>query len=655
MKYYRMKIDKQGKTQKKKSKKNYRKTLKIDGGLSFGMKTTLSNVHNVTKGHVGKSTRGPVLDFFHQLKKVDEYAKIKDIIKLQLHSIRFAITSEDDILDIINGFKSSISTIVTYNSSEEDKVGSKEEGFNTATTTLLKIIYDEMKTKKLDIFKIKKNMFSYYTQAEFSALPDNIEVLQNLLRNENVKALLQEYLRNPFYIVDGLKWVVSRHGPSCNNKLSDIEAAHRLFGVKVMDPALLDGGIIRLIAFKKGLIEDSLIEDSLIEDRFKSNFVFVSSLIRTWMTATILYGLSKSVSESDSVSENPLQLVIAPYLKEHFVHKNVIGMFDKTKVAAKDAVLHFKEGNFPVSVQEQITKFREFLTFLQDSKGNDLKLTTQIDLLFPNPNWKEGERVEPFLTYTIYTATPETPESIISDPLSDFYKLKDPTVDTAYKAGQEEVYKAKEHGNKWYHELNYAYDGELTQFIHWVRLHKDKILTKNENLKNEVHVIAHSNLMQSGLKSIDKYRTTKDVNGTLVEYSNKGTPSIVEQNSWTLIIPENGINQINPKEHILPGIPKKDLKDPEWKKSTMCTGKSPVVVDAKPFEENGTAKATVVPTAEARVVPPETVPIARATVVPPETVPIARAIAVQGGKKTQKKRKRKRNKRKTASKKVSSK
>jgi hypothetical protein len=632
-----MKIDKQGKTQKKQSKKKYRKTQKIDGGLSFGMKTTLSNVHNVTKGHVGKSTRGPVLDFFHQLKKVDEYAKIKDIIKLQLHSIRFAITSEDDILDIINGFKSSISTIVTYNSSEEDKVGSKEEGFNTATTKLLNIIYDEMKTKKLDLFKIKKNVFSsYYTQDEFSQLPDNIKVLQNLLRNENVKTLLQEYLRNPFYIVDGLKWVVSRHGPSCNNALTDVQAIHGFEGVKVMDPALLDGGIIRLIAFKKGLIEDSL-----IEDRFKSNFVFVSSLIRTWMTATILYGLS------DSVSENPLQLVIAPYLKEHFVHKNVIGMFDKTKVAAKDAVLHFKEGNFPVSVQEQITKFREFLTFLQYNTG-DLKLTTQIDLLFPNPNWEKGKGVEPFLTYTIYTETPETPEPIISD-LSDFYKLKEPTVDTAYKAGLEEVYKAKEHGDKWYHELNYAYDGELTQFIHWVRLHKDEFLTKNKNFNNEVHVIAHSNLMQSGLKSIDKYRTTKDVNGTLVEYSNKGAPSIVEQNSWTLIIPENGINQIKPKEHILPGILKKDQKDPNWKQSTMCTGKSPVVVDAKPFEEKGKQQ---LPTATATVVPPETVPTATATVVPSSQerlVKVPIAIAVQGGKKTQKKRKR--NKRKTASKK----
>ena len=51
MKYYRMKIDKQGKTQKKQSKKNYRKTLK--GGLMEFLR--------------GKSYRGEVENIIHQL------------------------------------------------------------------------------------------------------------------------------------------------------------------------------------------------------------------------------------------------------------------------------------------------------------------------------------------------------------------------------------------------------------------------------------------------------------------------------------------------------------------------------------------------------------------------------------------------------------
>ena len=81
MKYYRMKIDKQGKTQKKQSKKNYRKTQK--GGLMEFLR--------------GKSHRGEVENIIHQLHKIIKYKEDKDseINKLNIELDNFKKTIED--------------------------------------------------------------------------------------------------------------------------------------------------------------------------------------------------------------------------------------------------------------------------------------------------------------------------------------------------------------------------------------------------------------------------------------------------------------------------------------------------------------------------------------------------------------------------------
>ena len=127
MKYYRMKIDKQGKTQKKQSKKNYRKTQK--GGLNLGY---------------GKSTRGPVVELVHQLDKIIKYTEDQDTKKANTHKDRFndAFNSTDGTV------KSSIRTIFTYDANVSDnQFNSNEIAYDDAITSLLEIIHSEIKAK----------------------------------------------------------------------------------------------------------------------------------------------------------------------------------------------------------------------------------------------------------------------------------------------------------------------------------------------------------------------------------------------------------------------------------------------------------------------------------------------------------------------------
>jgi len=121
-----MKIDKQGKTQKKQSKKNYRKTQK--GGLDFG---------------IGKSTRGLVVELFHQGDKIitytDEYTKKADV-----HRQRF----KDAFGKLEPKVKEYIKIIFDKTEDLDNEQGSHIiEGEAFATTELLEIIHSEIKGK----------------------------------------------------------------------------------------------------------------------------------------------------------------------------------------------------------------------------------------------------------------------------------------------------------------------------------------------------------------------------------------------------------------------------------------------------------------------------------------------------------------------------
>ena len=356
---------------------------------------------------------------------------------------------------------------------------------------------------------------------------------------------------------DGFKptWTFTRHGPSCNNLISDFSAGVGLVAKKVsesykhktMEPSIADGGINRLIMFK-----------GQNYDRFNptDNFIFVSSLIRTWMTAIILYGIKKH----EQGPKKTLKLVISPFLKEHYK-------------------LYLKSGNFPESVDKQVTKIINFLNYLNAKLPGQFQLPDNIELLFPNSG--------AFLTHNIDLTNrdPKTEKIKYNPPSEDiknFYKLDEPLVDKASSAKVFARIDAKRQFSRdWYHELNYAYDGDIVDFVNWISIHKQKLIDAGAvNLKTSVNVVAHSNLMKSGVQSIDRVLgKTK-----MYDYGNKegeDKKSIFDTNAWTLIIPASDVTKINPTQHMIKGIPKKDKKsDPTWTESTLCNTKGAAKADA---------------------------------------------------------------------------
>ena len=171
MKYYRMKIDKQGKTQKKQSKKNYRKTQK--GGLDWGY---------------GKSTRGPVVELVHQLDKIIKHTA-KDTKKANTHTDRF----NDAFKSIDAKVKGYIMNIVNETEDIDGYMGNaRVEGEYFATTELLKIIHGEMteQRKKNSTFDSDKNhMFEYFEDKD-DFDKNNRELITATIKNQDVRDVI---------------------------------------------------------------------------------------------------------------------------------------------------------------------------------------------------------------------------------------------------------------------------------------------------------------------------------------------------------------------------------------------------------------------------------------------------------------------------------
>ena len=133
--------------------------------------------------------------------------------------------------------------------------------------------------------------------------------------------------------------VFTRHANSCNNfkdnkgkslgfmKTSDV--------LKDIEPGLTIYGIVSALKRSKNI-------------EHKSNIIFVSRLVRTWMTAILLY--LPHISNNDT-----LYLVISPFLTE--VIKG-----------ANDAL--GGTGNIPICFKQQLYKILYFLQFLYTFKDN---------------------------------------------------------------------------------------------------------------------------------------------------------------------------------------------------------------------------------------------------------------------------------------------
>ena len=132
------------------------------------------------------------------------------------------------------------------------------------------------------------------------------------------------------------QFCISRHLRSCNNITDDISQ-------KIAEPALSVWGIITGLTMSrevKGLF---------------NNKVYVSCLVRTWMTAVIEYMPHLNNS-------NELTLVVSPYIKEYHMAN------------------YIDQGNLPIPLKSQFVKLIEFfdyLVLLQEYTKKFIKPNTQ--------------------------------------------------------------------------------------------------------------------------------------------------------------------------------------------------------------------------------------------------------------------------------------
>lgn len=330
---------------------------------------------------------------------------------------------------------------------------------------------------------------------------------------------------------------ITRHGPSCNNISS--------MATKVMEPNLTNKGIERLI-------------DHKIANReiFQSNHIFVSPLLRTWMTAIILYGFDKT-----NVPEK-INLLISPFLKEHFQKG-------------------FKNGNFPIDLEYQINRIVKFLNELLpilSTKGSGSNnLTKSIYIQFPKilENDSKG-----FGTILITFDESEEKYKVLGNPIDktfDLYGLRNWSKSyfkstSASLLGYFTKPNTQSKGN-YEDKYNYVFNGELGDFIKWLNLHKQAL---SDYLGGEtIHIVAHSNLMKSGMKSINKYLLKNNLE------KHELSESVTDTNAWTLFIKDFDYSKIK----ITPGIVKKGKGDLKWDKNTQCKEKT------KASEEVNTARA----------------------------------------------------------------
>ena len=431
-----------------------------------------------------------------------------------------------------------------------------------------KDIFDGLDKEGLKIERVKLLITELFTNNLPIPKKKEVEIDENLNLVDDIKKLNKVL-------------IFTRHGPSCNNLVSDgqaiaapfqitkevtkrkLDSSHTsLIDKKVREPSLSDGGIERLINFKL---------TSKQKDIFNSDHVFVSCLIRTWMTAIILYGINPV--EKDK----PLYLCVSPFLKEYYQYG-------------------IKDGNFPVDVDKQIDQIKIFLSFLKSVLSDKAILVDEVIFQFPRRDDKVFENITitinkkvfenipikipknkkvfidetknvttEFVRYDHNHVEPEPePEQIksggvlLNDPhISDFYGLKTFGVNYASSLGIVTKRFTGNRFNDFYNPLNYAYNGKLNEFISWLQSNTIKL---SEYLATDkVHIIGHSNLMKNGLEQIDK------VTGKYY-YKLAVQQDILKTNAWSL-----KINKDIKNIELLKGIPKKLATDSKWNDSLLCT------------------------------------------------------------------------------------
>ena len=196
---------------------------------------------------------------------------------------------------------------------------------------------------------------------------------------------------------DGLQFTITRHAHSCNNLKEGKSDSNTQF-LKTYIPLVgkkIQGAVKNYNFFDRTSEHDpglsfygvlaTLLKTSRISGRYNSDTVFVSCLVRTWMTAILLY--------LPNITNDTLTLVISPFIKEK--HKE-LGTIAKQMVVAALTRMRYTEknpdtirdsnnggyttidgGNLPKDIGEQIIMlihfFKNLSVFYQHLKNKEKK------------------------------------------------------------------------------------------------------------------------------------------------------------------------------------------------------------------------------------------------------------------------------------------
>lgn len=266
-----------------------------------------------------------------------------------------------------------------------------------------------------------------------------------------------------------------RHLMSCNN----ITEGKIEFGGKDFDPS----GTIY------GIVETALL--SMTSNEFVSNHVYVSNLIRTWITAFLLFGTN---------NKGILHLYVSPFLKEK--HET------------------FKRGNYPKEISHTIQKFEVFLKKLKVFSKSNVEILKELTIDWYNNLPKEVHIILPdtsntFSQHIIFKKDLQTQDYV----LSNFCNITDTVGPMS-------------------NNMEYLETGNVMKFMNW--------FTQNIQVKNNlIHVVTHSQVMQDYLLKTFNY----DLNSE--SKVNQQAFNVRHSNSWRFITNLN--TQILPQ--LQPGVP----------------------------------------------------------------------------------------------------
>lgn len=318
------------------------------------------------------------------------------------------------------------------------------------------------------------------------------------------------------------QFIITRHAYSCNNINKTLI---RKLKFSEYDPSITIHGLIN--TYLQGLKETSKV--------FNSNKVLVSILIRTWITATLLY-IHKQLE---------LTLIISPYLKEK--HLKIAKSLDTS--------------NIPLSFKLQLIKYYKFLYYMIDiinvtqMKNNFINKTINIifesyKVVFYINNKDNNEKI--LITVFKKISNDEYKEihfinkskvksSLLNNTLEPDYitYLKNLDITQTTKTYKKELIKPYSQDytiditNSRKDLLFYKKNENIAKFINWVY---------NNISDKKIHCVSHSKIMQQFYKLIMNSNTDIETK---------------QQNSWSMVFNTNlnnnkiSINSVKIKHGII--------------------------------------------------------------------------------------------------------